>query len=72
MQILKRKNKYLIMWNKFKLWLKENTSAFIVFTAIIVSSIIILLTVNKWILFSLLIVFYVGWIGYKVYKNQKL
>ena len=59
------------MWNKFKTWLNANKKSFSVFTAIFLF-IIILLAVDKWILFTLLILFYVGWVGYKVYKNQSL
>lgn len=60
------------MWSKFKEWLKANTQAFIIFTVIMLGFIILLLTINKWIIFTLLILFYVGWIGYKVFKNEKL
>jgi hypothetical protein len=57
---------------KFFTWLKGNITAFIFFTLIIAASIYLLLSINKWVLFTLLLVFYVGWTAYKVFKNEKL
>jgi len=60
------------MWTRIKTWLKENLTAFLIFTLVVIGMIVGVSMFPKWALIIIMVVGYLGWISYKIAINQKL
>ena len=60
------------MWTKIKTWLKENLTAWLIFTLVFIGMEAGMIMLPKWALGIIMGLGWAGWTAYKIAINQKL